>query len=160
MFINDPYKNKACRTLPKTVSCIWEPTCLTVKCFITSCTPLYRVCTREKGARYVLKAHSLFDTSCQGWATPALRSTFSHQIKRGKKRRNRHLLCTHPTPSMENGTDCNESQQWSLMEQQILMSFHILHSSLGDEKPAVHYQTCSCFCKHRGLLAFSFTFIW
>lgn len=41
---------------------------------------------------------------------------------------------------MENGTGCNESQQWSLMEQQILMSFQFLRRGPGDEKPAVHYQ--------------------
>lgn len=64
--------------------------------------------------------------------------------EQGKKKK-RHLLCTHPTPSMENGTGCNESQQWSLMEQQILMSFQFLRGSPGDEKPAVHYQTGSCF---------------
>lgn len=117
IFISDPSKTKThaqpCQWLTSTLG----PTCPAVKCFIMSGTLLYRVCTHEKGDRYVLKARSLFDTQCRGWATPALCSTFSRQTKE-----KRHLLCTHPTPSMENSTSRNESQQWSLIQQQFLMS--------------------------------------
>lgn len=73
MFISDPNKNKATHATALSVINLRRlpvfrgQSAPAVKCFITSCTPpLYRVCTREKGARYVLKAHSLFDAPCQG----------------------------------------------------------------------------------------------
>lgn len=131
---------------------------LALKRFITSCTLLYRVCTRGEGARCVLKEHSPFDTPCQGWATPVLCTTFSHQIKKKHLHTQAHTppalwkmvlaamkaLCTTMEPYGTANLDAfsDPLQQWRRWKACRALSDWVF------------------FCKHRGLLAFSLPFIW
>lgn len=164
MFIRDPYKNKAthtqlCQWLTTDSFLYLGPTNPTIKGFITSSSLLYRVCTREKGARHVLKAHSPFDTPCQGWATPALCTTFSHQIKK-KKKKTSSLDTPHPFYGKWHWLLWKPyAQQWSPMEQQILMSFSS-SAAFQVMKSLPCTIRLGCVFVNTGLLAYQLPFIW
>lgn len=108
----------------------------------------------------MLKAHSLFDTPCQGWATPALCSTFSHQIKKEEEKKKTSSLHTpHPLYGKWYWL------QWKpTMEPYGTANLNVF--SIPPQRPR-RWKACRAlsalahvFCKHGGLLAYPMPFTW